>query len=175
MCPKHWSSLCWNTSPTTVAPKDITVYLNLPSSVLKVVRNDEVSSSCWCWYPFLQSHTDMIHASPSRMSYIPRCHEIIGFPRYHFIKIDGVQTDSKFQVAKLVFPLHKYKSVNPWVASCTVFKTPTFSFLSISCLKASFKCIGIGLQGVCLGVIFGSNWMWYGGLGKHSLPWNTSG
>ena len=32
-CPKHWSSLCWNTSPATVAPKGIMVYLNLPNSV----------------------------------------------------------------------------------------------------------------------------------------------
>ena len=32
-CPKHWSSLHWKTYPAIVAPKGITLYLNLPSSV----------------------------------------------------------------------------------------------------------------------------------------------
>ena len=64
--PKHWSSLCWKTSPATVIPNGITVCLNLSSSVLKAVRKDEASSSSWCQYPLLQSHRDMIHASASR-------------------------------------------------------------------------------------------------------------
>ena len=37
--------LALKTSPATVAPNGITVYLNLPSSVLKVVRKEEASSS----------------------------------------------------------------------------------------------------------------------------------
>ena len=43
---KAFISLCWNTSPTTVDPNDITVYWNLPSSVLNIVKKEEASSRC---------------------------------------------------------------------------------------------------------------------------------
>ena len=46
--PKYWLSLHWNTSPTTVVPNGMTVYLNLSIPMLKVVKNDEASSSFWC-------------------------------------------------------------------------------------------------------------------------------
>ena len=48
------------------------------------------------------------------------------------------------------------------------------NILSSSCLKASFKSTGTGFTGVCLGGIFGSSWIWYGGPGKHPTPSNTS-
>ena len=61
------------------------------------------------------------------------------------------------------------------VALCTGFRTPTFSILSTSHLKASLRCIGTGLQGVCLGDTFGSNWILYSPPGNFPIPSNTSG
>ena len=173
--PKHCSSLHWKTSPATVAPNGITVYLNHPSSVLKVLRKNETSLSCWCQYPFLQSCTDMIHASANRWAMSSGVVEMIGFLHSHFIKVAGVQADSKLQVTSLVFPLNKHKAVNPWGGFMYWLQNPTFSILSFSCLKAFFKCTGICLQGVCLGVIIGSSCIWYGGPGDHSIPSKTSG
>ena len=49
-----------------------------------------------------------------QMNKVLRCFEMIGFPHYHFIKIGGVQADSKLQVTTHVLPLNKHKAVNPW-------------------------------------------------------------
>ena len=61
------------------------------------------------------------------------------------------------------------------IALRTGFMTPTFSILSISCLKASLRCIGTDLQGVCLGGTFGSIWISNGLPGNFPIPSNTSG
>ena len=164
---KHWSSMHWMTFPATVTPNGITVFPNLPSSVLKVVRKDVASSSYWCQYPSCNTHRHDTCIC-KQMNYVLRCLEMITSPHYHFIKIGGMQADSKLQVTSLVFPLNKHKAVNAWVASCTGIKTPTFSILWISCLKVPFKGTGIGLHGVCLGVILESNCIWYGGTWKVS-------
>ena len=70
----------------------------------------------------------------------------------------------QFQASKLVFPFHQEpKLFIHGVASCTDFKIPAFSILSISGLKLSLRWTGNGWQGVSLGGILGSNWMpiWY--------------
>ena len=59
---KHSSSFRWNTSLVMVMPNGITVNLNLPILVLKVMRYDDVSSRVWCQYPFLQLHTVRMQA-----------------------------------------------------------------------------------------------------------------
>ena len=51
------SNFLWKTSPATVALKGTIVNLNLPISVLKVVRKVDSSSNGWCQYPFEQSDT----------------------------------------------------------------------------------------------------------------------
>ena len=102
-------------------------------------------------------HDACIH---KQMSYVLRCLEMIWFPHYCFIKIGGTQADSKLQVTSLVFPSTNTKLLIHGVASCTGFRIRTFNILSISCLKASFKCIGISLQGVCLGAMLGSTCIW---------------
>ena len=85
-------------------------------------------------YLFLQSHTYMMHSSASIMCYVLRCLEMLGFPHNHFVKIGGVQEDSKFQVAKLVLPLNKHKAgLSMGWLSYTGFRTPPLSILSISC------------------------------------------
>ena len=61
------------------------------------------------------------------------------------------------------------------VASCNGFRTLTLSILLISHLKASLRCIGMGLQGVCLGGTFGSHWILYSLSGNFPIPSNTSG
>ena len=82
---------------------------------------------------------------------------MIGFLHYHFIKVGGSNQILSFKLQILSFPSTSTKLLIHGVDSCTGFKTPAFCILSISCLKASFKHTGIGLQGVCLGVILGSN------------------
>ena len=144
--------------------------------MLKVVSNDEASSSCWCQYPFIAITYRQDTCICKQMSHVLRCLEMIGFPHYCFIKVCGVEADSKLKVANIVFPSTSTKLVKLWgLASCTGFKTPTFSILSTYCLKSSFMYTRTGLQGVCLGLIFGSHWMKYGGPRKHPIPSKTSG
>ena len=61
------------------------------------------------------------------------------------------------------------------VASCTGASTPACSILFISCWNFSFKCTGIGEQGVCLGGMLGSTWIWQSGPRNLPIPSKTSG
>ena len=64
----------------------------------------------------------------------------------------------------------KMKLLIQGVASCTGTSTPACSILFISCWNWSFRCMGIGQQGVCLGGMFGSSWIWYSGPGNLPIP-----
>ena len=126
--------------------------------MLKVVRNDETSSSCWSQYPFLQSHRHDMGIC-KQVSYVLWCLEMVGFPNYHFIEVCRIQADPKLQVTNLIFPCNKHKAVYP--LGC---------FLSMSWLQASFMCTRIGLQGVYFGVIFGSNCLCVGNVESIKYP-----
>ena len=141
--PKLWSTLCRKISPATLTQNGISVYLNLPSSVLKAVRKVEVSLSSWYQYPFLQSHTVHDACICKQMRYVIWCLEIIGFPHYCFIKIGGVPTDPKFQVAKFVLPLHKHKAVNPWSDFMYWLQNSHFEKFLLSALGLVCKVFGL--------------------------------
>ena len=49
------------------------------------------------------------------------------------------------------------------------------SIFSISCHKVCSKWTGMGLQGVCLGVMDGLTWIWYGSPGNWPMPLKSSG
>ena len=61
------------------------------------------------------------------------------------------------------------------MACATGTMIPACNILLIFCWNASFRWIGIGLHGVCLGVTPGSTWIWYGGPGNFPIPSKTSG
>ena len=48
-------------------------------------------------------------------------------------------------------------------------------FFLISCLKVCFKWTEMGLQGVCLGVMDGLVWIWYGSPWNWPMPLKSSG
>ena len=56
------------------------------------------------------------------------------------------------------------------VGSWTGLMTLVASIFSISCQKVCLRWIGMGLQGVCLGVMDGFIWMWYGSPGNQPMP-----
>ena len=92
------------------------------------------------------------------MSYVLRCLEMsAGSLTITVLRFVGSKQILSFKLPIFSFPSTSTKLLIHGVASCTGFKTPAFSSLSISCLKACFKCTGTGLKGICLGVIFGSN------------------
>ena len=172
-CPKDWSSLHWKASLATVAPKGITVYLNLPSSMLKVVRKDEASSSFWCQKPFLQLHTNIIQGSASKWAMSSGVLKWYGALTITLFRLVGSKQILNFKFPSLSFPSTSTNLIHG-MASCTGFRTSALSILSISCWTASFKCTSIGLQGVCLGVTLWSIWIWYGRTAKHPIPSKTS-
>ena len=59
------SNFLWKMSPVMVAPNGITVNLNSPISVLKVVKKLDSSSNGWCQYPFEQTDTVITFAPDS--------------------------------------------------------------------------------------------------------------
>ena len=69
----------------------------------------------------------------------PQVPKMIGFPHHCFIKVGGVQADSKLQVAKLIFPLYKYKSVRPWGGFMYWLQTSSFKHLANLLLKSFFQ------------------------------------
>ena len=60
------------------------------------------------------------------------------------------------------------------VASWTGLMTPA-SIFSMSWQKVCFKWTGMGLQGVCLGVMDRLRWIWYGSPGNLPMPLKSSG
>ena len=42
------------------------------------------------------------------------CFKVVWFPNYCFVYIGRVPADPKFQIAKLILPLNKHKTDNPW-------------------------------------------------------------
>ena len=61
------------------------------------------------------------------------------------------------------------------VASWTGLMTLAASIFSISCQKVCFRWTGMGLHGVCLGVMDGLRWIWYGSPGNLPMPLKSSG
>ena len=90
-------------------------------------------------------------------------------------RLVGSKQIQSLKLPNLSFPSTSTKLLIQGVYSCTGFRTPALSILSMSCQKAPFKCTRIGLQGVCLGVIFWSKWIQYGGTWKASNTLKTSG
>ena len=111
--PKPWSSLHWKASPATVAPNGMTVYLNLPISVLKVVKNDEASSRFWYQYPFLQSHTVIMQVSASKWAISSGVLKVVWFSCNCLVQIGWVQANVQLQVTWFVLVFYKHKTINP--------------------------------------------------------------
>ena len=153
----------------------MTVYLNLPISVLKVVKNDEASSSFWWQYPFLQSQTVIIQASASKWAMSSGVLKWYGSLMIALFRFVGSKQMCSFKLPSLFLLYTSTKLLIQGVASCTGLSTPVSSILSTSCLNASLRWTGIGWQGVCLGVTLGSICIWYGGPGKLPIPSKTSG
>ena len=153
---KHWPNLCWHTSPATVAPNGTTVNLNLQISVLKVVKNDETSSSFRCQYPFLQSHTVIMQASTSKWAMSLGLLQWYGSLMVALFRLVGSMQMCQLQVAWLVLAFYKHKLLIQGVASSTGLSTSAHSILSTSCLNTSVRWIG-----VCLGVTLGSSCIWW--------------
>ena len=109
-----------------------------------------------------------------QMNNVLWCFKVVWLPHYHFFRLVGSKQILSFKLPSLSFPSTNTKLLIQGVASCTGFRTPTLSILLISCWKASFKCTRIGLQSVCMGVILGYKWIWYGGPGKHPIQFMTS-
>ena len=91
-------------------------------------------------------------------------------PSLCFVKIGGIEADSKLNLPVLSLPSTSTKLLIHGVASHTGFITPTLSILLISCITSSFKSTRIGLQCVWLGLMLGSNCMWYGDLESIQYP-----
>ena len=137
--PKHWSSFHWKTSPATFAPNGITVYLNLTSSVLKVIRYEEALSSCWCQYPFLQTQTFIIHASAIKWTLsfgVLKWHHSLTIALFEFV---GSKQTLSFRLPDLSLPSTRTKLLIHGVASCTGLSTLACSILFISGWKAYFR------------------------------------
>ena len=96
-----------------VVPNGITVYLNLPSSVLKVVRNEEASSSCWCQYPFLQSQTVITHASASKWAMSSGVLKWYGSLMVALFKFVGSKQILSFKLPDLSLSFYKNKAIDP--------------------------------------------------------------
>ena len=90
--------LALKTSPATVAPNGITVYMNLPSSVLKVVRNEEASSSCWCQNPFFTMTNSHYACICKQMSNVLMNFKMVWFPHDSFVQAGWVQANPKLQI-----------------------------------------------------------------------------
>ena len=121
--PKHWFSLHWNKFPATVIPNSITVYLNIPSSALKVVRSEEVSSSSWCQYPLLQLKTIIMHASASRWAMSSGVY-MIWFHHDSFVKVGLNQANPKLQVAWFILAFYKHNIIDPRCSFMDWFQHP---------------------------------------------------
>ena len=125
--------LALKTSPATVMPNGITVYLNLPSSVLKVVRNEEASSSCWCQYPILQSQTIIMHVSASKWAMSSRVLKWYSSLTIALFTFVGSKHILSYKLPDLSLPSTRTKLLIHGVASCKDFSTPACNILLSSC------------------------------------------
>ena len=75
----------------------------------------------------------------------------------------------------LSFDSTKMKLLIHVVASWTGLITPVVSIFSIPCLEVCLRLTGMGLQGVCLDVMEGFVWIWYGSPGNQPMPSKSSG
>ena len=75
----------------------------------------------------------------------------------------------------LSFDSTKMKLLIYGVASWTGLITPVVSIFSVSCMKVCLRWTGMGLQGICLGVMDRFVWIWYGSPGNWSMPSKSSG
>ena len=129
--PKHWSSLCWNTSPATVAPNGLTVYLNLPISVFKVVKSDEASSNFWCQYHFLQSHAAIMQASASKSAMFSGILKWYGSLMIALFRLIGSKQIHSFKLPDLSLAYTSRKLMIQGDASCTSLSTPACNILQL--------------------------------------------
>ena len=125
--------------------KGTTGYLNLQGSSVKSCKKG------WSFIKFLvpitflaithRHNTDIC----KQMSKVLQCLKWYGSLAITLFKLVGSKQILKFKFPILFFLSTITKLLIHGVASCTGFRTPTLSILSISCWKASFKCTGIGL------------------------------
>ena len=142
----------------------MTMYLNLPILVLKVVKNNEASSSFWCQYPLLQSHTVIMQASSSKWAMSSGILKWYGSLMIALFRLVGSKQMHSFKLPDLSLSSTSTKLLIQGVASCTGLSTPVCNILSTSCLNTFLRWTGIGQQGDCLGVTLGSICIWHGGL-----------
>ena len=170
------SNFLWKMSPATVALKGMIVNLNWPISVLKVDKKLDSSSSGWCQYPLEQSSTGMTVALDSWCAMSSGFWKQCGSWSMALFRLVGSKQIQSFGLSVFLFvDSTKTKLLIHGVASWTGLITLTVSIFSISCLKICFRSTGMGLQGVCLGVIDGFVWIWYGSPGKQPMPLKSSG
>ena len=86
-----------------------------------------------------------------QMGYIYLGFEVICFMHYCYIQIGWVKTDSQLEISLHILPPTSTKLLIQGGAWFPDFKIPTCNILSISFLKDSLRCTGIGQQGVYFG------------------------
>ena len=173
-CRKIESNFLWKTSLTTVALNRMTVNLNWLILVLKVVMKLDSSSSGWCQYPFEQSSTIMTVAPDSLCAMSSGVQRQSGSWIMGLFRLVRSKQMRSFDFPVLLsFDSTEMKLLIHGVASWTGLITLVVSIFSVSCLKVCFRWTGMGLQGVCLGVMDRTVWMWYGSPGNLPMPSNS--
>ena len=94
------------------------------------------------------------------MGNVPWRSEVYGFLMIILFRLIGSKQMHSFKLPDLFLPSTSTKLLIQCVPSCTGLSTPSCNILSTSCLNASLRWIGIGWQGVCLGVTLGSSCIW---------------
>ena len=155
MWPKHLSNFHWNMSLVTVMPNGMTVNLYLPISVLNVVRYEEASSSVWCQYPFLQSHTVSMQASARRWEMSSGVLKWYGSLITALCKLVGSRHILNLTCLWLSLFSTRTKLLIHSVTSFTGSRTLACSIWLISFWNASLMWIGMGLHGVRFGMTLG--------------------
>ena len=158
------SNFLWEMSPATVALNDMTVNLNWPISVLKVVKKLDSSSSGWCQYHLEQLSPVMTVALESLCAMSSGIQKQYDSWIMALFRLVGSKQMQSFGLPVLLsVDSTKANLLIHGVASLTGLMTPAVSIYSISCLKVCLiRWTGMGLQGVCLGVMDRFIWIWYG-------------
>ena len=101
--------------------------------------------------------------------------EMVWLLNYSFIQVDRLKADMQFKVSWLVLAFNQDKTVYARSCLCHWLKYTHLDHLVYLLFKVTFKWMGIGLQGVCLGCTFGSRCMLSGGPRNFPIPSKTSG
>ena len=91
-----------------------------------------------------------------------------------FLRFVGSNQILSFKFPSLSLP-SKSTKLFTWGCFINWFQNSHFQHLINFLLDSFFQVNWNRSTRVCLGVTFGSNWMWYGEPGKHPIPTNTSG